>query len=92
MYSVFKERISISEPLFFYKACPFIQAPAFIAHYIHQSEETYTRRKLNLPADDTNTFRGRDYDIHNKYNNVENTILKDKYGDQIAKFLQQYRK
>lgn len=92
MYSVFKERISILEPQFFYKTCPFMQAPAFIAHYIHQSEETYMRRKVNLPADDTNTFRGRDYDIHNKYNTVENTILKDKYGDQIAKFLQQYRK
>jgi hypothetical protein len=27
-------------------------APAFIAHYVHQSRETYINRKIKLPRDD----------------------------------------
>jgi hypothetical protein len=31
-------------------------APAYIAHYINQSEETYLRRKIHLPTDDSGIF------------------------------------
>jgi hypothetical protein len=30
---------------------------AYIAHYMYQSYETYIQRKVNLPRDDTNTYR-----------------------------------
>jgi len=92
MYSVTKERINVLEPQFHKNRMNYQQAPAFIAHYIHQSEETYIRRKLNLPMDDTNTFRSKDLEIHNKYNSVENTCLKEKYGRIVNQFLEQYRK
>jgi hypothetical protein len=92
MYSVSKERINRLEPQFHKNLMNYQEAQAFIAHYIYQSEATYTRRKLNLPMDDTNTFRSKDPEIHNKYNSVENTCLKEKYGRIVNQFLQQYRK
>ena len=56
---------------------PYYNSPAYIAHYIYQSEETYVERKLNLPRDDDGTYR-TDYrkhnefkKIHNVYNNIE---------------------
>ena len=30
----------------------YYNVPAFIAHYVNQSEETYIKRKCNRPADD----------------------------------------
>jgi hypothetical protein len=45
---------------------------AFIAHYVYQSEETYIKRKVKLPTDDTNSFRGMDKTIHERYNAVDN--------------------
>jgi len=37
----------------------FNEAYAYIAHYAIQSEETYTRRKVELPTDHTAVFRGK---------------------------------
>ena len=66
------------------------EVPAFIAHYIYQSEETYLRRKIHLPQDDTGYMRSRDEKIHCLYNNVNNEIAKNKYTFLIKKFLDQY--
>lgn len=68
----------------------YFKAPAYVAHYIFQSEETYTTRKLNLPRDDLNAFRNKIPDIHLLYNEVENLSPKQKYADQVRLFLQKY--
>lgn len=63
--------------------------PAYIAHYVNQSEETYLRRKINLPTDDTGIFRNNDVkNIHNSSNNNENLFPKNKYSEIVKKFLE----
>jgi hypothetical protein len=66
----------------------FNHVPAYIAHYINQSEETYIKRKVLMPTDDTNSLRGRDLNIHAKHNTVENVMPKMKYVPGIKTFLQ----
>ena len=59
------------------------KAPAYIAHYVYQSEETYINRKLKLPTDDTNSYRHKDNNIHIHYNIIDNMHLVDKYLNTI---------
>lgn len=65
--------------------------PAFIAHYVYQSEETFMRRKVNngMNDDGTTTQNNRDLfaTIHTRYNEVENKYLKDAYSERIKLFL-----
>jgi hypothetical protein len=70
----------------------YYKSPIYIAHYINQSEETYTSRKLNIPRDDTGTFRTLNNiaEIHNQFNSVENNSPKDKYAENVKKFLKMY--
>jgi hypothetical protein len=79
---------------------PFEDAKVFIAHYYVQSEETYNNRKLNLPRDDWGTFRDNKvtlnghpitdtYNIHSEFNDKINTLVKDKYAENIKKYLQE---
>jgi hypothetical protein len=63
---------------------------AYIAHYVNQSEETYIKRKVLMPTDDTNSFRPKNLDIHNCHNTVVNLDPKNKYADGINKFLEHY--
>ena len=63
---------------------------AYIAHYIFQSEETYTRRKVNLPTDDVGVFRGKDPELHQKHNSIENLLPKERYAPRVQKLLAQY--
>ena len=64
-------------------------SPAYIAHYVNQSEETYLRRKVNLPTDDTGNFRNNDIkNIHNYHNSNENLFPKNKYSEIVKKFLE----
>jgi hypothetical protein len=66
----------------------YLIVPAYIAHYAYQSEETYLRRKVNLPTDDTGIFRNNDIqNIHNCWNGHENLFPKNKYSENIKKFL-----
>jgi hypothetical protein len=65
---------------------PFWSSPAFIAHYIYQSEETYKQRKISLPADDTGAFRAIDVDIHAKHNERSNFIPR-KYAEGVRQFM-----
>lgn len=62
-------------------------APAFIAHYVYQSEETYINRKLKLPLDSHNSFRGIDQQMHKHYNDVDNFLVRNKYSARIKHFL-----
>lgn len=62
-------------------------APAYIAHYIYQSQETYINRKIKLPSDDTGIIRTINQNFHSEYNEVENNDPKNKYVEQLIKIL-----
>ena len=66
---------------------PFYQAPAYIAHYVYQSEETYINRKIKLKGDDGRVRSDMKKEIHNHYNDVIN-LGSQKYVKQIKDFLQ----
>lgn len=67
---------------------PVAQAWGYLAHYVHQSRETYVSRKIRLPADDTGGMRGdNSQTIHELYNEVENTQVRDRYLTIIEAFL-----
>lgn len=68
----------------------FNETPSYIAHYVYQSEETYVKRKVLLEADDSGIKRKRDLTIHNRYNNVDNKQLLDKYSNNVKLFLHYY--
>ncbi len=70
----------------------YLNVSAYIAHYVNQSEETYIKRKVNLPRDDTGEKRHLENikDIHNQFNLIENTYPKNKYANQIKQYLKQY--
>jgi len=70
----------------------YTKAHAFIAHHVYQSEETYVKRKVNLPSDNSGTMRPKiDIDhINSLHNANENIFPKLKYAENIKKFLQQY--
>jgi len=70
---------------------PYDQVPAYIAHHVHQSKETFIRRKISFPRDDSGTSRGLSQkaidNLHNSFNQVLNEYPKLKYAENINKFL-----
>jgi len=70
----------------------YLNVSAYIAHYANQSEETFIKRKMNLPRDDTGEKRGRDNikEIHNESNSTENVYPKNKYAGKVKEYLKQY--
>jgi len=72
----------------------FYESSAYIAHYINQSEETFIKRKINLPADDTGLNRNFDINnvekIHDQFNDGENLQPIMKYAKNINRFLEKY--
>ena len=68
---------------------PFYKSPAYIAHYVYQSEESYLKRKINLIGDDGRKRGNMGKEIHNYYNDTINLHPK-KYVNQIKKFLKYY--
>lgn len=68
---------------------PYNRAPAYIAHYVYQSEETYLKRKINFKGDDGSIRTNIGKEIHNQYNDVIN-LQPQKYIKQIKEFLQYY--
>lgn len=75
------KRVNPLEPHYYDTIQPFNKVPAFIAHYLYQSYETYLNRKINLPRDDTGTFRSliNKEDFHKLNNDIINTFVKDKF-------------
>ena len=69
---------------------PFNKAPAYIAHYVYQSEETYKKRKIDKKADDGTTRNDMGKEIHNQYNDIFN-FQPQKYVEQIKQFLHYYK-
>jgi hypothetical protein len=68
---------------------PYNRAPAYIAHYVYQSEKTYINRKIKLKGDDGTIRSDMGKEIHNLYNDVIN-LDPQKYIKQIKEFLQYY--
>jgi len=64
-------------------------APAYIAHYVYQSEESYKRRKILLKGDDGRIRNDMDKEIHKLYNNIVN-LQPQKYIKNIKIFLNSY--
>jgi hypothetical protein len=89
MYNINKQPMNHAIPYnFFRNPIPHSETDAYIAHYIYQAEETYIKRKINLPKDDTGHMRGNmDPNIHNIYNNIDNYEPKNKYAHQVETFL-----
>lgn len=75
--------------------CPFvknnlgIKEKVYINHYIYQSYEEYYRRKCSRRRDDNGGMRPilTEEVLHTKFNEVNNTFLKDNYAKLIKKFL-----
>lgn len=82
------------EPHFFDNKTHFNETPVYIAHYIYQSYDRYISRKINLPRDDTNTYRNviPKKELHKQYNMVENLGPLLKYNkintEMIKKYMQ----
>jgi hypothetical protein len=86
-------RILDGSELYSFNTCniPYYKMSAFIAHYLYQSEETYIKRKVNLPADDSGQHRENIIEqIHKLHNGYENIYPKLKYAENVKRFLQQY--
>jgi hypothetical protein len=67
------------------------KAPAFIAHYVYQSEESYLKRKVDRPTDDTGGNRGSmGAHIHELHNGYENMYPKFKYAEAVREFLRRF--
>lgn len=66
----------------------YFKSPAYLAHYVYQSEETYIKRKIALPRDDMVAFRSQIPNIHLLFNEVENLEPKEKYSSRIKLFLE----
>uniref|UniRef100_A0A6C0K399 Glycosyltransferase family 92 protein n=1 Tax=viral metagenome TaxID=1070528 RepID=A0A6C0K399_9ZZZZ len=67
------------------------KCPAFIAHYAYQSEESYIKRKINLPRDDNNLYRKIEDNIHEKHNSTENELVKNKYATGVKWLLEKIK-
>jgi hypothetical protein len=86
MFSMNRKNMSGS-PAFNVWPIDYKDAPAFIAHYVHQSEESYINRKLKLPMDSHTSFRGIDQHMHRHYNDVDNFLVRNKYAGRVRHFL-----
>jgi hypothetical protein len=68
------------------------ECPIYIAHYINQSKESFIKRKIIKPTDDTGKYRGQKdknliENIHNNYNNNNNIQPKRLYHEKVQMFL-----
>ena len=68
----------------------FTHAPAYIAHYIVQSQQEFMRRKGRQMDDGTGNKTGLYRNIHANHNEVENHQLHNKYVDRVRQMLRKY--
>jgi hypothetical protein len=73
----------------------YTDTPAYIAHYMYQSYDIYTSRKIALPRDDYgsgNAYRPTitEDELHNsKDNQIINTLVRDKYCEKNDKLIKE---
>lgn len=68
------------------------KCPIYIAHYVNQSRESFIKRKIIKPRDDTGGYRTEVEknlveNIHNNYNNNNNIQPKQLYHEKVQMFL-----
>lgn len=73
---------------------PFEKSPIYIAHYANQSKESFIKRKVIKPRDDTGGYRTEKdkhlvLNIHNSHNNIDNTQPKELYHEKVQSFLRE---
>lgn len=68
---------------------PYSESPAYIAHYVFQSENTYKKRKVEKVGDDGIQRSDMGKDVHDHYNDVIN-LQPQKYVNRVKEFLQYY--
>jgi hypothetical protein len=73
------------------------KCPIYIAHYVNQSRESFIKRKIIKPTDDTGKYRGQKdnhlvENIHNNYNNNDNIQPKRLYHEKVQMFLKEKEK
>jgi hypothetical protein len=74
-----------------------VKCPIYIAHYINQSRESFIKRKIVKPTDDTGEYRLNKNKniietIHNSYNNIENNQPKRLYHEKVQRFFKEKEK
>ena len=71
----------IEHPYWYPTDKKYYETPAYVAHYLFQSYETYLKRKISIPRDDNGLFRDiiPEHDFHAQYNGFVNMTIKDKY-------------
>lgn len=67
---------------------PFMNAISYIAHYYTQSEKEHYRRKSRQMDDGTQQKHQTIENVHQVHNEVTNTQLKCKYGENVKRLLQ----
>ena len=88
LISLNREAMNPNELAFHNWNVEYSKTPAYIAHYIIQSEESYVNRKIKLPKDDVGSMRERDPNIHQYFNSHENKEPFHKYSSRVKEFLQ----
>lgn len=83
------------------KDCPFSyepafsiqETPAFIAHYVHQSYDTYIKRKISIPRDDGAEFRNviEKEEFHKMHNDIEYKGVLEKYNQRNKSVFEIYK-
>jgi hypothetical protein len=73
------------------------KCPIYIAHYINQSEESFIKRKIIKPTDNTGEYRGEKdkhlvENIHKMHNNIYNLKPKELYHEKVQIFLKDKEK
>lgn len=83
MFSISGQQMNPAFYSFHYWSIEYDKTPAYIAHYLYQSEETYTNRKLLLPRDDNGGQRDKEENIHASHNDFVNESVKNKYANNV---------
>ena len=73
---------------------PFENCPIYIAHYVNQSKESFIKRKVIKPRDDTGGYRTEVdknlvENVHEQHNNVDNFKPKELYHEKVQRFLKE---
>ena len=76
---------------------PFENCPIYVAHYVNQSKESFIKRKVIKPRDDTGGYRievdkNLVENIHEQHNNIDNFKPKELYHEKVQKFLKEKEK
>jgi len=73
------------------------KCPIYIAHYVNQSKESFIKRKIIKPTDNTGEYRGEKDkhlvdNIHKQHNIIDNFKPKELYHEKVQGFLREKEK